>query len=305
MIAVRDEVAVHRVVMFKPVDKYEHITVAPVTAHIGAEIGGIEVGILDKSILSEIHMALMRYQVIFFRDQEIEPPQFAAFARQFGCLRKARKAAFELLEGAPEVAVLANDEERPPNVNHYHPDGIFRDEPEFASILHAQEVPNYGGDTIFVSMTAAYEALSDEMKAYIENKTATQDFMKLHGSPQKKRSWKGDNAKRMAAMAKDHPPVSHPMVRAHPVTGAKSLYVSESFTTHIDGVDRLESDEKLLELYRHYERPEFQCRFRWKDYSIAFWDNRATLHYAVADYWPAKRLMNRMTIETDAIGCGL
>ena len=98
MIAVRDEVAVHRGVMFKPVDKYEHITVAPVTAHIGAEIGGIEVGILDKSILSEIHMALMRYQVIFFRDQEIEPPQFAAFARQFGCLRKARKAAFELLE---------------------------------------------------------------------------------------------------------------------------------------------------------------------------------------------------------------
>ncbi len=105
-------------------------------------------------------------------------------------------------------------------------------------------------------------------------------------------------------MAKDHPPVIHPMVRAHPVTGAKSLYVSESFTSYIDGVDRLESDEKLLELYRHYERPEFQCRFRWKDYSIAFWDNRATLHYAVADYWPAKRLMNRMTIETDAIGCG-
>lgn len=290
--------------MFKPVDKYEHITVAPVTAHIGAEIGGITVGLLDAPTLSEIHMALMRYQVIFFRDQEIEPPQFAAFARQFGRLRKARKAAFELLEGAPEVAVLVNDEERPPNVNHYHPDGIFRDEPEFASILHAQEVPDYGGDTIFVSMTAAYEGLSGEMKVYLENKTATQDFMKLHGSLQKKRSWKGDNHERMAAMAKDHPPVSHPMVRPHPVTGVKSLYVSESFTNHIDGVHRTESDGKLLELYRHYERPEFQCRFRWQDHSIAFWDNRATLHYAVADYWPAKRIMNRMTIETDAIGCG-
>lgn len=289
--------------MFRAVDLYEHISVAPVSPAVGAEIGDVDLAsVPDEAVLKEIHLALMRHQVVFFRDQDIAPADFAAFARRFGRLRKARKAAFELLEGAPEVAVIVNDEERPPNVNHFHPDGIFREEPEFGSILHAREVPPYGGDTLFVSMTAAYEALSDEMKAYIADKTATQDFMKLHGSPAKARSWKGDNAARMAAMAKDHPPISHPMVRPHPVTGAPSLYVSESFTSHIDGVSEAESDAKLLELYRHYERPEFQCRFRWQPHSIAFWDNRATLHYAVADYWPQKRLMNRLTIETDALG---
>lgn len=289
--------------MFRPVDLYDHISVRPVTPVIGAEIGDIDLASTpEDEVLQEVHLALMRHQVVFFRDQNITPVDFAAFSRRFGRLRKARKAAFELLDGAPEVAVIVNDEERPPNVNHFHPDGIFRDEPEFASILHAQEVPAYGGDTIFVSMTAAYEALSDEMKAYIADKTATQDFMKLHGSAAKARSWKGDNAARMAAMAKDHPPISHPMVRPHPVTGTPSLYVSESFTSRIDGVPEAESEAKLLELYRHYERPEFQCRFRWQPFSIAFWDNRATLHYAVADYWPQKRLMNRLTIETDALG---
>lgn len=286
-------------------DMYDHITVAPVTPAIGAEIGGVDLALpLGSDVRREIHTALMRHQVVFFRDQDISPGQFAAFARPWGRLRRARKAAFELLEDAPEVSVLINDEERPPNVNHFHPDGIFREEPEFASILHAQEAPEFGGDTIFVSMIEAYEALSDEMKKYIEGHTATHDFMKLHSSPQKARSWKGDNAARMAAMAKDHPPVSHPMVHAHPVTGQKSLYVSESFTSHIDGVSREESDAVLLELYRHYERPEFQCRFRWRTHSIAFWDNRATLHYAVADYWPERRRMNRMTIETDALGEG-
>jgi taurine dioxygenase len=286
-------------------DTFEYISLAPVTPVIGAEVGGIDLhDPADDALRREIHAALMRHKVLFFRDQDIEPPEFAAFARGFGRLRRARKAAFELLEGAPEVSVLINDRERPPNVNHFHPDGIFRENPEFASILHARECPAAGGDTIFVNMVAAYEGLDDEMKAYLEGRTATHDFMKLHGSPQKARSWKGDNAARMAAMAADHPPVSHPMVQIHPVTGEKSLYVSESFTSHIDGVDRAESDAKLLALYRHYERPEYQCRFHWRPHSIALWDNRSTLHYAVADYWPEKRRMNRMTIETDFIGCG-
>ena len=190
--------------MFKPVDKYEHITVAPVTAHIGAEIGGIEVGILDKSILSEIHMALMRYQVIFFRDQEIEPPQFAAFARQFG-YPQSHKAAFELLEGAPEVAVLANDENvRPTSVT----DGIFEMNLNLPQSC-MRGGSNYGGDTIFVSMTAAY-SFERRNEDYIENKGTTQDFMKLHGSPQKN-GWKGDNAKD-GGNGQGSPPVSHPMV---------------------------------------------------------------------------------------------
>ena len=282
---------------------YKHIGVEPITPVIGAEVTCSNLAKQQPpGFLQEIHFALMRHQVLFLNNQGITPSEFSAWASQFGRLRKARRAAFELLEEAPEVAVIVNDKNRPPNVNHFHTDGIFRKHPEFASILHGKEVPDYGGDTIFVSMTAAYEALSSDMKSYLAHKTATQDFMKLHGSASKARSWKGENAIRMRAMAKDHPPISHPIVRKHPVTGQPGLYVSESFTRCIDNVPVDESDAKLLELYRHYERPEFQCRFRWRPNSIAFWDNRATLHYAVADYWPQKRLMHRLTIETDALG---
>lgn len=289
--------------MFEQSEIYKHIVVDPITPVIGAEVTCANLAQVPMpEVIQEIHLALMRHQVLVFHNQDITPVEFAAWAGQFGRLRRARRAAFELLEGAPEVAVIVNDKSRPPNVNHFHPDGIFRKQPEFASILHSKEVPEYGGDTVFVSMTAAYESLSTDMKSYLASKSATQDFMKLHGSAVKARSWKGENAVRMKLMAKDHPPISHPIVRKHPVTGLPSLYVSESFTTCIDKVPVDESDAKLLELYRHYERPEFQCRFRWRPNSIAFWDNRATLHYAVADYWPQKRLMHRLTIETDALG---
>lgn len=289
--------------MSEPRDTYDHLIVDPITPVIGAEISCANfTSTAANEVLREIHLALMRHQVVFFRDKNLTPSELAAWARQFGKLRRARKAAFELLDGAPEVAVIVNDKLRPPNVNHFHSDGIFRKEPEFASILYGREVPEYGGDTIFVSMTAAYNALSSKMKKYLKKKTATQDFMKLHGSAAKARSWKGENAKRMKLMASDHPPISHPIIRKHPVTGMLSLYVSESFTRCIDGVPKAESDKILLELYRHYEKPEFQCRFRWCPHSIAFWDNRVTLHYAVADYWPQKRLMHRLTLETDTFG---
>ena len=198
--------------------------------------------------------------------------------------------------------VLVNDRERPPNVNHYHSDGIFRAEPEFASMLRAVEVPEAGGDTIFVGMRAAYDALSTDMKSYLANKQAINDFMKLHGSPKKARSWEGENWERMEKSRRANPPVAHPMVKVHPVTGLKSLYISESFTASVVGLGEDESKGLLDMLNRHCARPEFQCRFHWRPGSMAFWDNRATQHYAVADYWPERRLMNRVSIETDALG---
>jgi taurine dioxygenase len=164
-------------------------------------------------------------------------------------------------------------------------------------------VPAAGGDTIWTSLTAAYEALSPDMQAYLRGKTAVHDFMRLHGSPQKARSWEGDGAARMDAARKRNPPVEHPLVRAHPVTGKPCLYISESFTSHIAGVSKMESEGLLEFLCRHATKPEFQCRFKWRPNSIALWDNRAAMHYAVADYWPAHRLMHRVSIETDSIGC--
>lgn len=283
--------------------EYQTVTVTPVTPAVGAIIGNVDLSNdLAPETVREIHRALMRHHVVFFRDQHISARQHADFARAFGPLRMARRAAFDVLTDVPEMQVLINDEERPPNVNHYHTDGIFRNEPEFASILRAVECPEAGGDTIFVSLVAAYEGLSDTMKNYVGKLSAVNDFMKLHGSPAKVRSWKGDNFERMDAMRRDNPPVEHPLIRTHPVTGEKHLYLSESFTTHIVGVGAEESQRVLDFLFRHVSKPEYQCRFAWKPGSMAFWDNRAALHYAVADYWPARRLMHRVTIVEDARG---
>ncbi len=279
------------------------ITFRPLTPNVGAMIEGIDLREpLSDDTIHAIHGALMRHHVVFMRDQNITPRQHSEFGQRFGPLRKARRAAFEVHEEAPDLQVLINDRERPPNVNHYHTDGIFREAPEFASILHADIVPDAGGDTVFVSLTAAYEGLSDGMKAYLETLSATNEFMKLHGSPAKTRSWKGDNFERMDAMRRDNPPVVHPLVKRHPVTGKKHLYLSESFTTHILGVSATESERLLDFLFQHVAKPEYQCRFAWRPGSMAFWDNRAALHYAVADYWPETRRMNRITIETDQIG---
>ncbi len=284
-------------------EDYEKITVAPVTPCVGAVIGDVDLSTaLDDQTIAEIHDVLMARHVVFFRDQAISPQQHADFARRFGPLRKAQRAAFEVLDDVSEMQVLINDRERPPNVNHYHSDGIFRTNPEFGSILYGVDVPVAGGDTIFVSLAAAYDGLSNGMKDYLEGLSAVNDFMKLHGSPAKARSWKGDNFARMDAMRQDNPPVEHPLVRVHPVTGRKHLYLSESFTTHIIGVDAEESQRVLDFLFRHVAKPEYQCRFMWRRHSMAFWDNRASLHYAVADYWPETRRMNRVTIVTDDIG---
>ena len=282
---------------------YQRITVRQLTPAVGAEISNVDIagGVADEA-LHEIYAALMAHGVVFFRDQDITPLQQRDFAARFGRLRQVIRSAFLVQENVPEMHVLLNDRERPPNVNHYHSDGIFRAEPEYASMLRAVEVPEAGGDTIFVGMRAAYDALSTDMKSYLANKQAINDFMKLHGSPKKARSWEGENWERMEKSRRANPPVAHPMVKVNPVTGLKSLYISESFTASVVGLGEDESKGLLDMLNRHCARPEFQCRFHWRPGSMAFWDNRATQHYAVADYWPERRLMNRVSIETDALG---
>ena len=279
------------------------LEVVPLTPGIGAELHGPDLAHeLTDTDVRAIHAALVQHHVVFFRNQSLTPVQQASVARRFGRLRMAQKAAFDVIDGAPEIAVLLNDRERPPNVNHYHADGIFRAVPEFGAMLYGVDVPATGGDTIFVDMQAAYAGLSPELRAYVDGKQASNDFMKLHGSPAKARSWKGDNAERMERARKQNPPVVHPLVRYHPVSGVPSLWLSESFTTHIVDVSPAESNGMLDTLFRHCALPEYQCRFAWRNGSMAFWDNRATMHYAVADYWPEKRLMHRVTIETDDIG---
>ncbi len=282
---------------------YIHITVERASRNCGAFISGVDLKEpLDDAIYREIHAALMRHQVVFFRDQDVSPPEQAAFARNFGPLRKARRSAFALSNEAPEISVIVNDREHPPYIDHYHADGMFRAKPEFASLLKAEQPPEIGGDTIFVSLPAAWNGLSDAVRAALEDKIAVYDFMRLHSSPEKARNWEGEARAGTIKTRDENPPVRHPLVPKHPITGARCLYFSESFTASILGVTKFESESLHALLTRHCAKPEFQYRLQWRKGTIAFWDNLASLHYAVADYWPDTRIMHRLTVLEDGIG---
>lgn len=284
---------------------YVHIAVEPASRNCGAFVSGVDLkGPLEDAVYREIHAAMMRHQVVFFRDQGVTPQEQAAFARNFGPLRKARRSAFEISDNAPEVSVIVNDREHPPYIDHYHADGMFRAQPEFASMLKAERPPEMGGDTIFVSTVAAWKGLSDVMRATLQDKTAIYDFMRLHSTPEKARNWQGKARAGTIKTRDENPPVPHPLVPTHPVTGERCLYFSESFTASILDVTKYESEGLLAMLTRHCAKPEFQYRLQWRPGTIAFWDNRASLHYAVADYWPDTRIMHRLTVLEDAIGLG-
>lgn len=282
---------------------YAHIAVEPASRSCGAFISGIDLKQpLEDSVYREIHAALMRHQIVFFRDQDVTPREQAAFARNFGPLRRARRSAFAIHDGAPEVSVIVNDREARPYIDHYHADGMFREHPEFASILKAEQLPELGGDTIFVSLPAAWNGLSDTLRAALEDKIAIYDLMRLHSTPEKARNWEGPARQGMIRSRDENPPIPHPLVPTHPVTGERCLYFSESFTAAILGLTKFESENMHALLTRHCAKPEFQYRLQWQPGTIAFWDNRASLHYAVADYWPDTRIMHRLTILEDRIG---
>ena len=282
---------------------YANISVQPASRNCGAFISGVDLKAgIDESVAREIHAALMRHQVVFFRDQDVTPIEQATFAKHFGPLRQARRAAFETRDDSSEVSVIVNDRDRPPYIDHFHADGMFRAKPEFGSVLKAEQPPEIGGDTIFVSLTAAWRGLSEPMRALLEDKIGLYDFMRLHSSPEKARNWEGPGREGMIQMRDENPPVKHPLVPRHPVTGERCLYFSESFTAAILGVTKYESEGLHALLTRHCAKPEFQYRLQWQKGTIAFWDNRSSLHYAVADYWPDTRIMHRLTIEDDALG---
>ena len=270
------------------------LEVRPLTPTIGAEIHGVDLRLpLDAQTLSEVRAALLDWKVLFFRDQDITTEQHLAFARNFGELEVHPFAPEK--PGYPEVLAITHDRERPGKENTWHSDVTWRLEPSLGSILRALEVPEVGGDTLFADMYNAYEGLSDEVKTKIEGKSAIHDFENFRRGLRKK----GKSESEIEAYNKKYPPAEHPVVRTHPETGRKGLYVNAAFTQHIVGMEREESDSLLRHLYAQAAIPEFQCRFHWGVNSIAFWDNRASQHYAVSDYWPAVRRMERVTIVGD------
>ena len=252
---------------------YQTIEVNPINPVIGAEIEGVDfTRPLSSQTVEEIHDALMTHLVIFFRDLELTPEQQVAFARNFGEVPVVPDSMFRVLPGHPHVSVLENDAERPPTVNNWHSDYCFVEKPDFASILYAHEIPALGGDTIWVNMYAVYEALSARLKAYLEGLKATHDFMKLYGRPFKRRLWEGERNRYMEEARLACPPIQHPVFRTHPVTGRKALYVNESFTTFLEGVDEPEGNAVLQYLFELCRVPEHQVRFHWRQGTMAFWD---------------------------------
>ena len=275
---------------------YELIEVTPLAGALGAEVSGVDMARpLGNRLFQEVRDALLENQVIFFRGQDVTPAQHVAFARQFGTLQVHPLVPH--LDDHPEVLVLESHEGKRTGANAWHSDVTFSDAPPLGSVLLAREVPDRGGDTIWADMYAAYEALSPAMKRYLEGMTAVHQA----GGAQFEKTFEtgdargGDVKESKRAIA----PAEHPIVRTHPETGRKALFVNSIFTQRIRGVARKESRAVLDYLFDHIATPEFTCRFHWEKHSVAFWDNRCTQHYAISDYGGARRLMHRVTIDGD------
>lgn len=265
---------------------YENFDVAPLSPVLGAEVRGIDLRELDEQTFAELQDAFCAFKVLFFRDQGLTSEQHVTFAERWGELED--HPFLPAKEGDSRVIRFAKDDETVGVENQWHSDVSWREVPSLGSVLRAVEVPPVGGDTLFADMNAAYEGLPDDLKQRIDGAVAVHDFTQSFGAMM--------DAKTRAERQKEYPPAHHPVVRTHPVTGAKILYVNRIFTSHIVGMDVAESDALIERLCREASVPEYQCRFHWEKNSVAFWDNRAVQHYAASDYWPARRIMERATI---------
>jgi taurine dioxygenase len=260
---------------------YKTIQAEPLTPRIGAIITGVDLASpLSNTQVDDLHQALADHQVIFFRDQRLDPASLKRVGQHFGNLQAH---ALKGLPDHPEVRKLHADE----NSKHvsgeeWHTDMSCSPRPPMGSILYLHTLPPMGGDTVFTSMYAAYDSLSDRMKDYLEGLTATHDGMLAFGrfDPEGK-----------------YPKAVHPVIRAHPVTGRKLMYVNRGFTSHINELSPRESKAVLEFLYAQCEDPYFAVRFRWEPHSVAFWDNRCTQHLAIWDYFPHVRSGYRVQIE--------
>lgn len=272
----------------------EDLNILPMTPTIGAEVEGIDLSRpLDARTVSALRRALLDWKVLFFRDQDITTEQHLAFARNFGDLEVHPFAPQK--PGYPEVLAITHDANSRGKENTWHSDVTWRLEPSLGSILRALEIPPVGGDTLFADMYAAYDGLKDEVKAKLEGKVAVHDFVNFRKGMRKR----GVSEEEIAAFDRQYPKVEHPVIRTHPETGRKAIYVNAGFTQHIVGMEKAESDALLAHLYAQAAIPEYQYRFRWTPNAIAFWDNRASQHYAASDYFPAVRRMERVTVVGD------
>jgi len=271
------------------------LAVTPISPAIGARVEGVDLSApLSDAAVAALDAALVRHQVLFFENQPLTPRLQRDFAARFGELHV--HPVYPNVPDQPEIMVLDTGPHNPTDNDVWHTDVTFIQTPPSIVALAGKQLPPIGGDTLWTSAVAAYEALSAPLRTLLDPLRAEHDFTKAfpewrHSGPAEHDRWR---------TARDrHPPVVHPVVRTHPVSGRKALFVNENFTTRILGLGARESDGILRILFDHVTRPEFTVRWSWKANDLAIWDNRSTQHYAVNDYLPHRRLMHRATVIGD------
>ena len=295
----------------------DHIRIAPLAGALGAEVRGIDLSApFDESCFALIRRALLDYLVIFFPDQELGPGEHRDFAARFGKVDEepfVYPLRMPALEGHPEVyQIVKEPRDRSLNLGGFwHADVTYRERPNLGSVVYIRQAPTHGGDTLFSNQYLAYETLSEGMKAMLEGLRAVHTSAMPYGG----------EAARFPALAREHAPLpedrtfaastharastgivehEHPVVRRHPESGRRCLYVNRAFTSHFSGMTRAESLPLLRFLWRHGERPEFTCRYRWRRNCLGIWDNRCLLHFALNDYYGQRRVMHRISIHEAA-----
>ena len=262
---------------------------------LGAFVDGVNVAdaIESTELFDAIHAALLEHQVLFLREQHITPVELRAFAVRFGPIEP--HPAYEVVAGTHDVQILESTKEKPSKIEQWHTDMTFRPAPPMLTMLHGKVIPAFGGDTLFASTTAAHDALSAPMREFLGGLTATHDF--AHGFRESLAEPGG--RERLAPALAANPKVSHPVVRTHPETGRKAIYVNSLFTVRIDGLARDESNALLALLFEHLTADEFTVRLQWTPDTLVVWDNRATQHKPVNDFFPQHRRMHRITVAGD------
>ena len=270
------------------------LKVTPLTPSIGALISKVSLNKdLNSGTIEQIYSALIKHQVIFFRDQNISPESHLKLAESLGEIDPGHPV-YPHVEGHQSIVLLKNDENNRPDTNDWHKDLTFKPNPPFASILHGVKVPKVGGDTLWASMSAAYDQLPNGWKAHLEELEAIHDMGTFRNDFYKEGGIDSvNNALKKVGSA------VHKVIETHPISGLKYLNVNQSFTRNIVNESQGPSDHILQFLFQHISKPEFQVRFHWEDNSIAIWDNRITQHYAVFDYLSESRHMQRVTVIND------
>ncbi len=271
------------------------LNIKPLTGAMGAEIEGVQLAGLNDEVFEQIEQALFEYGAIFFRDQELTHAEQIAVARRFGELEV--HPIVNGMEEHPEIIRVLKPAGDPATFGTgWHSDNSFFEKPSLGSVLYGVTIPPQGGDTLFANQYLAYESLSDGLKQTLDGMTAIHTAGPAYTSETAKEKYEGKTPITYRWSDSVHAEVEHPVVRTHPVTGRKALYVNRMFTQRFQGWTEAESRPLLEYLYAHGGKPDFCCRFRWQAKSVAIWDNRCVQHYALDDYQEFERLMYRVTI---------